>query len=208
VKAGRFIARLTGHLRGLVAFVALAAACCLSLPAVAQEDARQLELQVQAAFLVNFLRYTEWPPDRVGNPGDPYLITVIGEPDAADTLRRLTDLVPPIEGRRIEVQRLEFPVGADATVRTAISERLRRSHLVFVHGTSEPVPAVLGELSGQPVLTVGDHAGFARGGGMIELQRRGGRIAFDANPAAIRNARLVVSAKVLKLARIVYGTVR
>ena len=195
-------------MRGLIALAALALALCLPGRAPAQEDARELEQQVQAAFLINFLRYTEWPPDRIGNPGDPLVITVIGDPAAADTLRKLTALVPPIQGRRIQVQRVEFPVGADATVRAGISERLRRSHLVFVHRAREPVEAILGDLSGQPVLTVGSMAGFARAGGMIELQRRGGRIAFDANPDAIRNARLVVSAKVLKLARIVHGTVR
>jgi hypothetical protein len=201
--------RLSQRLRGLFALLALALGVGTALPAIAQEDdSRTLEMQVQAAFLVNFLRYTEWPADRVGNPADPYVITVIGDGAATDTLRRLTDVVPPVGGRRIEVQRIEFPPGADATVRAGISQRLRRSHLVYVHDTGEPVEAILGDLSGQPVLTVSDRRDFARQGGMLELQRRGGRIVFDANPDAIRNARLVVSAKVLKLARIVRGTVR
>jgi hypothetical protein len=197
-----------GHVRGLFALAALALGLGSAPAVVAQEDSRQLELQVQSAILVNFLRYTQWPPDRAGNPGDPYVITVVGDAEAAGTLRRLTELVPPIEGRRVEVQRVEFPVGADAMVRAAISERLRRSHLVFLHSSGAEADAVLGDLSGQPVLTVSNRSGFARGGGMIELQRRGGRIAFYANPDAIRNARLIMSAKVLKLARIVHGTVR
>lgn len=199
---------LARRLRGVVAFAAMALGLCLPGAGAAQEQARQLELQVQAAFLVNFLRYTQWPPDRAGNPGDPLVITVVGDPEASDVLRRLTDVVPPIDGRRVEVQRVEFPLGADATVRAGISERLRRSHLVFVQGLDDEAGAILVDLSGQPVLTVSDRPGFARGGGMIELQRRGGRIAFNANPDAIRNARLVMSAKVLKLARIVHGTVR
>jgi hypothetical protein len=175
---------------------------------VAQEEAPAVQLQVEAAFLVNFLRYTQWPPDTFGNPADPYVITVVGDEDAAETLRRLTDVVAPIRGRRIAVQRIEFPPGADATVRTAISDRLRRSHLVFVHRTDEPIEAILADLSGQPVLTVSDARDFARAGGMLGLQQRGGRIVFEANPEAIRNSRLVVSAKVLKLARLVKGPVR
>ena len=63
--------------------------------------------------------------------------------------------------------------------------------------------AELAPLAGQPVLTVGDQAGFNAAGGMIELVSVAGRIVFQANPAAIRNAGLVVSAKVLKLARAV-----
>ena len=198
------------RLRGLLALAALALGLFAPAPRVAaqEDDSHQLALQVEAAFLVNFLRYTQWPPDRIGNPADPFVITVVGDADAAEALGRLTDVVPPIDGRRIEVRRVEFPPGADATVRAGISERLRRSHLVFVHNTTEPVAAILDDLSGQPVLTVGDNDDFAGAGGMLALRRRGGRIVFDANPEAIRNARLVVSAKVLKLARIVRGAVR
>jgi hypothetical protein len=200
--------RALSTLRAMLAIVLLALGALSARPAAAQEEAPAVQLQVEAAFLVNFLRYTQWPPDTFGNPADPYVITVVGDEDAAETLRRLTDVVAPIRGRRIAVQRIEFPPGADATVRTAISDRLRRSHLVFVHRTDEPIEAILADLSGQPVLTVSDARDFASAGGMLGLQQRGGRIVFEANPEAIRNSRLVVSAKVLKLARLVKGPVR
>jgi hypothetical protein len=187
---------------------ALALVAGLACPAAAQETSTALEAQVEAAFLVNFLRYTDWPPERATPLDEPLVITVLGDPTTAAALAHLADVVPPVRGRRIEVQRLEFPEGADATVRASLSERLRRSHLVFVHDTREPVQAILGDLSGQPVLTVSDQPGFVAEGGMLGLRRLGGRIVFEANPAAIRNARLVVSAKVLKLARIVEGAVR
>jgi hypothetical protein len=180
----------------------------LACPAAAQESSSVLEAQVEAAFLVNFLRYTDWPDERATPADQPYVITVLGNDLLAATLARLARVAPPVRGRRIEVQRLEFPPGADATVRATVSERLRTSHLVFVHDTHEPVEAILGDLSGQPVLTVSDQPGFAGKGGMLGLRRDRGRIAFEANPGAIRNARLVVSAKVLKLARIVDGAVR
>jgi hypothetical protein len=180
----------------------------LAAPASAQESPGTLEAQVEAAFLVNFLRYTDWPPELDAPVETPYVITVLGDEAMAQQLARLARVVPPVRGRRVEVRRLEFPEGADATVRAAVSDRLRRSHLVFVHRTREPIASILGDLSGQPVLTVSDQPGFVTEGGMLGLRRDGGRIAFEANPAAIRNARLVVSAKVLKLARIVEGTVR
>ena len=188
--------------------VALALSAGLAFPTLAQETSAALETQVEAAFLVNFLRYTDWPPERAAPVEEPLVITVVGDPAMAAALTRLVEVVPPVRGRGIEVQRLEFPEGADATVRASLSERLRRSHLVFVHDSREPVAAILGDLSGQPVLTVSDRPGFAAEGGMLGLRRLGGRIVFEANPGAIRNARLVVSAKVLKLARIVEGTVR
>jgi hypothetical protein len=195
-----------GAWRRWVATLALVAS--LACPASAQETSAALETEVEAAFLVNFLRYTDWPPERALPPGEPLVITVVGHEAMAAALVRLADVVPPVRGRRIHVQQLEFPEGADATVRTSLSDRLRGSHLVFVHHSREPVDAILGDLSGQPVLTVSDQPGFVAGGGMLGLRRLGSRIVFEANPAAIRNARLVVSAKVLKLARIVEGAVR
>ena len=203
---GRAHATARGAWRAGCAWLLLAVG--LAWPASAQESSSTLEAQVEAAFLVNFLRYTDWPPERAAPSEDPYVITVLGDEAMATQLARLTRVVPPVRGRRIEVQRLEFPVGADANVRASLSERLRSSHLVYVHQTREPVAAILGDLSGQPVLTVSDQPGFAAEGGMLGLRRDGARIAFEANPAAIRNARLVLSAKVLKLARIVDGTVR
>jgi hypothetical protein len=203
-------ARPPGSVRGAwrrwAASLALVAG--LACPAAAQETSVALETEVEAAFLVNFLRYTDWPPERALPPGEPLVITVVGHEAMAAALVRLGEVVPPVRGHRIHVEQLEFPEGADATVRASLSDRLRRSHLVFVHNSREPVDAILGDLSGQPVLTVSDQPGFVAGGGMLGLRRLGGRIVFEANPDAIRNARLVVSAKVLKLARIIEGAVR
>ena len=203
-------ARPRGSMRGAWRrwAAALALVAGLACPATAQETSVALETDVEAAFLVNFLRYTDWPPERALPPAEPLVITVVGHEAMAAALERLADVVPPVRGHPIHVQQLEFPEGADATVRASLSDRLRRSHLVFVHDSREPVDAILGDLSGQPVLTVSDQPGFVAGGGMLGLRRLGGRIVFEANPGAIRNARLVVSAKVLKLARIVEGTVR
>jgi hypothetical protein len=83
---------------------------------------------------------------------------------------------------------------------------LRRSHLVFFHASAGAVPSqALSDLWGQPVLTVSDMPEFTRAGGMIGLVRISGHVAFEANPMAIRNAGLMLSAKVLKLARLTRG---
>jgi len=52
------------------------------------------------------------------------------------------------------------------------------------------------------VLTVSDNEDFTSQGGMLGLLRSDSRILFQANTSAIRNAGLLVSAKVLKLARV------
>src|SRR5690349_8098888 len=62
----------------------LCAGLCASRGAIASGGGDR-ELQVEAAFLVNFVRYTDWPPGRLGPAGAPYIVSVIGsEDDASD----------------------------------------------------------------------------------------------------------------------------
>src|SRR5690349_16710517 len=45
------------------------------------------EVEVEAAYLVNFLRYTQWPPAKSPAAGVPYVVTVVGSQGAADSVR-------------------------------------------------------------------------------------------------------------------------
>lgn len=157
-------------------------------------------LQVEAAFLVNFVRYTDWPPGRFGPPGAPYIVSVIGSEDDVSDIAAVAAAAGPIGGRRIEVRRV---APASLSLRADASSVLQASHVVFVREDSGVRCATVRRLlGGAPVLTVGDATGFAAAGGMLGLVRVQQHLAFEANPEAIRDARLLVSAKVLKLARI------
>ena len=186
-----------------IAFAALP----VTRPAWAQ-DSRVQAADVEAAYLVNFLRYTQWPPQRFATSNAPIVLTVVGSPQVAFRLRAVAAAAGPIDGRTIEVRSLPSPRGSrqaplDSERDREATQLLRQSHLVYFHdGAGPPNPRVLSDLWGQPVLTVGNSRGFAASGGMLGLVRSGGNIVFEANPVAIRNSGLVVSAKVLKLARV------
>ena len=174
----------------------------LCAPALAQPapspaaDARLL--QVEGAFLVNFLRYTDWPPPRLGDASNPYVVTVVGSPDAADAVAAVAAAAGEIRGRRVQVRRAAMATAAD---RATAADLLRTSHLVVVQDSARAnVDNVLDTVRDLPVLTVSDAPGFAATGGMLGLVQSRAHLAFEANPAAIRNAGLMVSAKVLKLA--------
>ena len=172
------------------------------LPAIAQPAVSSATdtrlLQVEGAFLVNFLRYTDWPPPRLGGTSDPYVVTVVGSPDAADAVAAVAAAAGDIRGRRVQVRRASMATPAD---RAAAADVLRTSHLVFVQASAQAnVDTVLDTVRDLPILTVSDTPGFAASGGMLGLVQSRAHLAFEANPAAIRNAGLMVSAKVLKLA--------
>jgi hypothetical protein len=165
------------------------------------------EEDVQAAFLLNFLRYTDWPAHSFDGPDAPFVITVVGSEQVAARVRAVVGAAGRVHGRPVEVRWLQGARGTRAAPFDSARDRevelqLRRSHLVFFHASAGTVPGqTLSDLWGQPVLTVSDVPDFTRAGGMLGLVRAAGRVAFDANPEAIRNSRLLLSAKVLKLAR-------
>jgi hypothetical protein len=184
----------------------------VAAPANAQAPRTPSEVQIEAAYLVNFLRYTEWPARSFDAPDAPYVIAVVGDASVADSVRAVASAAARINGRTIEVRWIPGARGSRAAPFDSGQDRenllqLRRSHLAFFHASAGTIPSqALSDLWGQPVLTVSDAPGFAVSGGMLGLVRTSGHIVFEANPVAIRNSHLLLSAKVLKLARLVRGS--
>jgi hypothetical protein len=165
------------------------------------------EVEVEAAYLVNFLRYTQWPASTFPSPTSPFVLTVVGSQEAAASVRSVAAAAATIDGHPIEVRWLPQARGSreapfDSPQDVEARSQLRGSHLVFFHRSSGRVhPQVLSDLSAWPVLTVSDTDDFTSQGGMLGLVRANRRIVFQANTSAIRGSGLLVSAKVLKLAR-------
>ena len=177
---------------------ALLLGVALVMPLAAQPLGNR-ELQLEAAFLVNFVRYAEWPRQRFTGASDPYVIAVLGSETTVDTVAAIARAAGPIQGRRIEVKPVDL-------FRRGAGDRLRDSHVVFLQASAKATPReLLRAVDGMPVLTVSDVPGFAAQGGMLGLVRSGRHMAFEANPDAIRNGGVSLSAKVLKLARIREG---
>ena len=165
--------------------------------AQAQTRAGASPAEVQAAYLLNFLRFTQWPapPPSSDEPVD---VAVLGAEPLAVALRTLLRQPGAAGVRPVRVHHLREISSARAR------RQLRGAEVVFVGGHEWPDPSrPLRELRGRPVLTIGEGPEFARRGGMLGLVPEGSRIVFDANPGVIQASGLQLSAKVLKLARIV-----
>lgn len=196
-------------LRTLLAL--LVALAIPALPTAAQEVDAQRVAQVKAAYLVNFLRYTQWPASAFASPETSFRVTVIGDDAVARELDTIARRGTLIGGRRVSVVHAELPEsGPDGALgshqREHFYSELGRTHLLYIgSGAGAHVAAILRGVAQYDALTVGDTQGFAASGGMIGLVLVGRRMLFDANPAAIQRTGLRVSAKLLKLARVVRG---
>ena len=183
---------------------ALLAVLLVLLP-IGGARAQRDEAQVKAAYVLNFLRFTEWPQGAAqAADGDAFVLAVVGTREFADTLRGIAREAEKLGQRPVRVRRLDVH-GDDPE---GLAAALAKAHAVFVQGDSPDDMRTVLQLSERlPVLTIGEGEDFARQGGMLALVPQGTRIVFDANPQAIQSGGLQVSAKVLKLANIV-GTPR
>ena len=163
----------------------LAAGIALAMPATFGEVTS--ESQLKAAYLVNFLKYVEWPASR-----GTINICLFGRDS-------LGPYLAGYEGRQI--------AGHELRIRKVSSpEQLADCQELFIPETEEArVGAVLRWVDRQAILTVSDLETFTRDGGAIALIRNDGRLQFDVNNEAIGRAGLKASSQMLRLARQIVG---
>lgn len=145
------------------------------------------EGQLKAAYLVNFLKYIDWPNGR-----QTASICVLGRDN-------LMSYLAPYEGRQVNARELRIR-------RIAGPDQLADCQLLFIADTEEArLPAVLRWTEKQPILTVSDAENFARDGGAIALIRSDGRLQFDINNDTLARSNLKPSSQLMRLARQIIG---
>lgn len=176
-----------GHgLRRTVWRVRVAVLCLLlqlGAPVSAHDaSAPSKETELKVAFLYNFALYTQWPLV----PAQGLVLCVLGHDDLGTALDAIANR--QINNKPILVHRLDAP--AD----------LSDCHLVYLPGVpdAKSVNTTRG-LHDKPVLSVTDAA--TEEWAMIRLGHNGNRLVFDVNNTSARAAGLVLSSKLLRLAR-------
>lgn len=181
---GRFYgrARLAGW-----AWLALALSALLTVPAAGRTRSR--EYDVKAAFLYNFAIFIEWPKTAFAQPDSPLVIGILGTDPFGASLEE-TVRGERVRGRPIVIKR--FSEAADA----------QGCHMVFISASEQRrVKELLRQLSRPSLVTVGDMPGFVEAGGLIGFVTED-RVSIRINPSALRETKVLVSSKLLRLAQI------
>ncbi len=156
-------------------------------PAVPGQEVAS-DAQVKAAFMVNFAKFLEWPPEAFAGRDAPLTLCVAGRGPIGSALSAYE--------RRV-VQSRELRVRSSVT-----PEELRGCHMVFVGESDErQMLQILRAAAGLPLVTVSDIDGFADAGGTIGLVDAGQRVQFEVNVASAHRANVRVSSQLLRLAR-------
>jgi hypothetical protein len=141
------------------------------------------EYRLKAAFLFNFMVYTDWPAEA----GSTLNLCIYGaDPFGSD--------VDGLQGKTVGNRSV-------AVLRRAAGESLDACQVVFISAAAiDALPLVLASVRGRPVLTVADSPGAARRGVALNMNVLQGRVSFEANLPAARSGRLNLSSKLLRLA--------
>jgi len=146
------------------------------------------EAEVEAAFLLNFTKFVEWPASAFADSNSPFTICILGKDPFG---RALDDLLTgeTVGARNVGVRRMpEVPPQTHAC------------QMVFFGGPKGEARAELGSL-GPGVLSVGDGDTFLREGGMIAFVIDNRRVRFDINQALAEKNGLKLSSRLLTVAR-------
>lgn len=146
------------------------------------------EAAIQAAYLFNFARFTEWPTNAFVTKTAPLNACLLGRREAlANAMISLNDR--PVQGHPLRFFQPER------------TDELKLCHLVFIAETDgRRRTQYLQMLASQPTLTVSDIEGFAQEGGMIRIMRVGTRLRFEINRAQTQKIGLKLAADLLNLA--------
>jgi hypothetical protein len=167
---------------------AIALGILLSAGARAQEAN---EYQLKAAFLYNFAKFVEWPPQAFKSSSDPIVIGVLGKSPFGDSL------AAAVAGK--EWGGRPFQVREISTAQQAAG-----CQIVFISSSERKrLAALLSGIGNAAVLTVGEMDNFTAAGGMVNFKIDAGSVRLQINVEAARKQQLHISAKLLSLAEIV-----
>jgi hypothetical protein len=165
----------------------------LIVPPIAGAQSRPMdEYRVKAAFLYNFARFIEWPPEVFPDPTVSFTICVLGR----DPFGRVLD--NEIAGRKID--------GRSVAVRRITDARRAAGCAILFVSSSERKRALAAIALCQPgILTVGEVDNETSDGMVVNFTLEGSNIRFEINPEAAEQERLRISSRLLSLATIVGG---
>ncbi len=149
------------------------------------------EDQLKAAYLYNFAKFVEWPPNRFEGDTSPIRFGIIGDERFLGVLDGIVD-GRSVGGREIELSSYRSVSQAEDC------------HLLFLGAArSDERDELLDFFKGAAVLTVGETDGFTERGGMVKFYLEGNKVRFEINEDAARGEGVKISSRLLKLARIV-----
>jgi len=163
--------------------------CFLLSPVYSMKaDEREVaEYEVKAAYLYNFAKFVEWPPEVFGGPETPLTICILGE--------------DPFGAAMNAIKRKTFGTRKVAVKQVHDVQEAKGCQVLFISASEEErLQQTLEALGHAGVLTISDMRRFVQAGGMINFIMKDDKVRFSINAAAARRAGLKINSQLLSLA--------
>jgi len=164
----------------------LLVACAAVMCAPLANAAAPSEYELKAAFLLNFVRFVEWPDAALPPIEKPLVIGICGDDPFGLAIDRIVS-GETVKGRALTVRRYRR------------NEPIDNGQILFISRSEmSALPALLKTLKG-------DADRFAFEGGMIGFAIEQGKVRVHINPENARGAQLKISAKLLQVSVVVHN---
>lgn len=174
-------------LRALAILAALLASPAL---AAAQVD----EYGLKTAFVANFVQFVDWPSAQL-TPTGALTVCTLGQSAVGERLRTLDGGL--VNHRAVAVRKV------------AAQDELSTCRVLFVPMTeSDRVPEILRRHPGAGILIISERSDLSVSQAVIDLVVVDKRVTFDIDLDVARRQQLMVSSKLVKLARYVRGAAK
>lgn len=164
--------------------------------ALCQSPARLTEDEVEAGFIYNFTKYTEWPQATERDDNAHFHLCVVGDGGVVEQLEKSVH-GKIVANRNILVRH----VGESADITDC--------EALYVGRISRKIEdRLVSALVGQAILTIGSTPGYLRGTGIVTFVVEADRVRFDINAQLAEKVNIHFDSRILALARNKIGVSR
>ena len=166
-------------------------------PPVCANSEVSKEYQIKAAFLYNFIRFVDWPKEKLTDE-KAITIGIVGKNPFGKAFEPLKDK----KARDKKVLVKQFPNVEVSKLSSKQIQALRKCHVLFLcRSEAKHFRKIMQSVKGHSVLFVGDAENFLESGGMINFIKENEKVRFEINNKAAKEARLDIRSKLLRLAK-------
>lgn len=176
--------------RIIIAALCFVQLCSLALFVKSSRSEILDEYKVKMAFIYNFVKFIQWPPEAFPTSDSPIVLCILGDDPFGNNKSLIEDKT--VGERKFIVRNIRK------------MEDARVCHMLFVcRSEQNRLNVLLPTLHKSSILLISDIPDFTRMGGMIGFTTSDDKVRFQVNLTAARAANLEISSKLLKLAEIV-----
>ncbi len=171
----------------IIIFVCYGIFCCASST---YANPKNKEYHIKAAFLLNFVKFMEWPSHDPSDTSSFINICILGDDPFDEALNTIEDKI--VKEKKLVIKR------------SLKIEDIKDCQILFIC-TSEKkkLSEILTKIKDLPILTVAETKNFCQSGGVLNFIIVKGKIHFEINVDAAKRSGLKISSKLLKLSKII-----